>query len=380
MLYTVEEKVTDASFPRSAGATILIHDKLKLVYNKYKTTRKIPDGVIKINLVFAHGTGMNKSIWKYHINRFYEFAEKEGWYIDSVLAVDAVGHGDSAIQNQGKLGWSYRWEEGSKDLIQVMKYENLTTGDFQNDYYSKNIVIGHSLGGFGAIMAGFYEPALIDSVVALDPVMYVTDDMTEKFTLVFDKIASLLIEKFDSEDDVNEYFKKFSFYKTFRKEILDDFMKEEVYSEIDPETNEKVFKIKSATRNQMATYLMAGVSVPPAMKCLPLLKVPVLHVIANKGKWNPPESVGFIRGAIPKKLLSVADIKVGTHLFHAEEPDIVIEPIHEFILQRKKIAEESLPYVPELKLKSDKQRIYDNQWEILLKGNVVESITFGPKL
>jgi pimeloyl-ACP methyl ester carboxylesterase len=340
------------------------------VYNKYKSTLAPPQSGIKINLIFAHGSGMNKSIWKYHIDKLYASSSKHGWYLDTVVSVDAVGHGDSAVLNVGKLGPIFRWDENGKDLLTVIKYEQSSTGDLKNDYTHRNIVIGHSLGGHAAVMAGFYGPNLVDSVVPVEAVLYYNTDNAERFTKIFSKISALLIDEFDSYEDYEEFFTSFSFFKTLHPEVQKAFMADELQTVVNKDGEIK-YKTKASMVNQMASYLGSAYSLELGMKCLELLRVPVCHVVAEKGNWNPKESIPYIRQAIPKEYLAQAvDIPVGTHLVNGEYPDEMTDVIENFIkLRITQFKEQILNIDPEIATNGDRQKLADIHKEKLLVGD-----------
>ena len=161
MSYSYEKKMTLAHPFRATGSTLLHEEQssLKIVYDKYKTRSPYPNSSnqLRYNLIFIHGTGFNKSIWKYHINKLYQLSQSQQvpWFLDSVISLDMVGHGDSSLENQGKIGPIFRWDDGGKDVVNVVKYELNSTGDFKNDFNSRNIVIGHSMGGYCALYASF---------------------------------------------------------------------------------------------------------------------------------------------------------------------------------------------------------------------------------
>lgn len=368
-LYTLEKKTTDAAFPRAPGSTILSNDRLKIVYNKYLTARgAISKDKIKVNLIFAHGTGMNKSIWNYHIKKLFEHSQSAStWVLNSVLSIDAIGHGDSSLLNEGKIGWVYKWEDGSKDIIQVIKHEQQTTNEFVNNASTKNILIGHSLGGFMAVVAGFYEPSMFDAVIPVEGVLFMDPKTDGRFLGIFSKLSSILIDRFESEEEYNDYFTKFSIYKAFHPEVLKDFMEDEKATYVDPETKETKFMTKASTTNQMTTYYSARISIPLVMEIFPLLTVPLVHVIGSKATWNPPQSIKFIRDAVPKEyLLDAIDIPEGEHLVNGNDPDALVKIIEDTIKKRVNTAVEIRPNDPEVKYGGNKSEILKSQWDLTM--------------
>lgn len=386
MSYRVEKRCCQAYGPRASGSTVLETDRLNLVYLKYKTTEVPRPDEIRINLIFAHGTGMNKSFWKYHIEQLYKLSKSSrqgganGWFLDSVASVDAANHGDSARLNDGKLGTICRWEEGGKDLLQVIKHEQSLEGDFTNDLTSRNIIIGHSSGGHQAIMAGFYDPNLVDSIIPIEAVFFYHESQFDKFVKIFRKISSLIIDEFDSIDDFKEYFYSFSFFKTINPRVLKDFLEDELYTVIDPQSGDIKYKTKSSQINQMSTYLGSSYSLPANVPCLDLLRLPVCHVVAKNGKWNPPDSITYIRNHIPKQyLVKTVDIPVGEHLTNGEFPDETIKIIDDFAkLRINQFKQQILTNDPQVQFNGDRSKIMDYQKESLFEGKFRDG--YYPKL
>ncbi|KAK6456507.1 Alpha/Beta hydrolase protein [Scheffersomyces xylosifermentans] len=382
MSYTLEKKVSEAFHPRAPGSTTLPDDRLSIVYNKYKTTEVIPADALRFNFIFSHGTGMNKSVWHFAIKNLFELSQKSGgkWYLDTVVATDAVGHGDSSVLNGDKVGWIYKWDEGGKDLLEVIKHEQRTTGDLKNNHYSRNIAVGHSLGGFQVVAAGYYAPNLLDAIIPVEAVLYSDDKSSKRFAKIFGSMAPLLLDDFDSNDDFQEFYRKFSFYKNMQASVLDDFVGDELLITVDPKTGEKRYKAKSSAKNQMATYLGAVLSIHKGMAMLPYIIIPVFHVIGDKAKWNPPESIPYIRNAIQNEYLAgTADIPGGEHLVNAEKPEAVIELLVKFTLQRQQDFKEELKTLPEVKLGPNREKIREAQFAKLLEGDLTSVYGFKAK-
>ncbi|EMG48811.1 LPX1 Peroxisomal membrane protein LPX1 [Candida maltosa Xu316] len=373
MSFSYEKKITKAYPFRAAGST-LVHDEqpdLKIVYDKYKTRSSLPHSKnqLRYNFIFCHGTGFNKSIWKYHITRLYQLSQsmQVPWFLDSVIALDMVGHGDSSLENQGKISTICRWDDGARDVVEVLRHEIETTGDFKNNLESRNIIIGHSMGGFNALYAAFLAPTLFDGVIPIEPVIYGQPGGLKQFTKIFKKISKLLIDTFDSLDDVNFFFKEFSFYKTLDPKVIDDFIKDEVYPITDKESGETKYKIKCNTAHQMAAYYGAFMSIKYGMLALPLIRVPVCHVIGSKAVWNPKESITWIRSAInPEFLAETVDVPNGEHLLNVDLPDETVEFIKNFTNKRNDKFLEEKQKMPEVVFKGDKQAIAKQEFDSLI--------------
>ncbi|CAI5757468.1 unnamed protein product [Candida verbasci] len=374
MSFTLSKKTAKANQFRATGSTILQQDtkNLSIVYNKYKTNSPLPSSKnqIRYNLIFTHGTGFNKSVWNYLIKKLYQLSQsgQVAWFLDSVIAIDAVGHGDSALANEGKLGPIYTWYDGSKDVIEVVKHEQKTCQDFLNDYENRNIIVGHSMGGYIAIHACYLEPSLFDACIPVEAVYFGAEGGFEKFKKLFGKISKMMIDTFDSKEEVDMFFKQFYFSKNFHPEVLEDYIKDEIYEIKDKETGETKYKLKNNINLQIAAYYGAFISIPQGMLSLPQTQVPIFHVIGSKATWNPPESITWIRNTInPKYLAGTYDIPEGEHLVNSERPDDVIDIIKQVLTKRNQDFKKELQHIPELKSGNEPQIIAEDQFEKLFE-------------
>lgn len=365
--YHKKTKFVDAAYPRYPGETILETDRLTIAYDKYDTVNPIRENAIRINLIFTHGAGMTKAIWTYHIKKLLmQKSLSKDWYFGSIISIDSVGHGDSAVANRGKLGLACAWDTGARDLIKVVKHEQETSGSFVNSLKSKNILVGHSYGGYVAMYAAYLEPNLFDGVVSIESVLYTEEKYQAKFMKIFLKISQLLIDEFDDEESFQQYFKEYSFFKNTHPEVLKDLMNDERIDVIDPDTGEKKIKLKGTVRNQVSAYFGSKLSLLRMSPILPLISVAVCHVVGKKATWNPPESIPYVRNAIPKKyLVQTVDVDEGEHLLNCEMPDTTIKIIHEFILNRVKLALDNNPQRLECIEGGNRERIQEYQWTLL---------------
>ncbi|KAJ1926485.1 hypothetical protein IWQ60_003760 [Tieghemiomyces parasiticus] len=79
------------------------------------------------------------------------------WYIDRILAIDAWNHGDSAILNRAKLTGN-----AAADIIDVLE---------QLQVRSALVGVGHSFGATTLLLAELMRPALLDAILAMEPVL-----------------------------------------------------------------------------------------------------------------------------------------------------------------------------------------------------------------
>jgi len=372
MSFTLEKKQAKAYPFRAKGSTLLAKDAqdLTIVYNKFKSNfpRPNPESQLTFNLVFCHGTGFNKSVWTYLIKQLYKLSQSHQvpWFLDTVLAIDAIGHGDTSLANEGKLGCVYMWDDGSKDVIEVVKHELATTGDMKNDFESRNLIVGHSMGGFTALYATFLEPALFDSVVAIEPVIYGTPESEQRFMKLLKKLVGIMLDSFDTEQDARDYFEKYSFTKRFQSEVLQDYIADEIYKTKNAEGKD-VYKTKCLKVSQLTTYLSPRMAMQKGMLILPLIRVPVFHVIGGAANWNVRESITWIRTSIRSDMLAGAiEIKDGQHLVNSEQPDDVVKIIRESMTKRDEEYKKKRSMIPEIALNGDKNAIRDQQYKLIL--------------
>lgn len=370
MSYTAEIKNTAAAFPRGAGSTVLPSDRLKVAYRRYKTSQPVPEGITKVNFIFAHGTGMNKSVWSYHIDQLYEMTkDSDDWRVDSVVSVDSASHGDSSLLNEGKIGWSFDWRDGAKDLINVVKHEMDSTGDFIPSTTTRNVLVGHSMGGFMVSYAGFLEPSLFDSLISIEPVLYFDPMFREFFLLRVKKLGKILNDEFPSREVAQAFYSK-SFYNVMDKRVLNDFANDELY-----EKNGK-FYTKASTKAQLATYLSALYCITVGQEALKNIQIPFLHVVGTKAMWNPPDAVEYIRSAVPQQFISTAEID-GDHLAHGDKVDDTVDLIRKFVDERVAFIKERAGEYPEVKYNNDRTAIFNNKWNEMLNGDTEKAVYFG---
>lgn len=380
MSFKVEKKICDAYFPRFTGSTVLEDDHLKVVYNKFTRVGAAPEGKIRINLVFSHGTGMNKELWNYHIKKLYQISSNNpaDWYLGSVIAFDCVSHGDSALINKEKLGWTYGWADGAKDLIKIVRHESLTENDMLNNHVSKNIIIGHSLGGHHVIMAGFWEPQLFDTIIPIEAVYYYNGAMAAKFAKRFVKIGGLIMDEFDSLDDFRGYYGVMSFYNTLHPEVKKDLIENEYYTVYDPATNTTKYRSKASKLSQLTTYISSAFAIQKSHTIVPFIKTKICFVVGEKANWNPAESIPyFIENADPNSLLEHHIVKGGSHLVNGDKPDEMVDIFTGVINKRARSTLEENPFHPEIYYQGDRKKILEDRANLVFNGKILESIDFA---
>lgn len=366
-MFEVESLAAPAAFPRHFGATLAVTDQLQLAYLKYTNARAAPDGAVVFNLIFVHGNGMNKSVWKYYIRRLAEWSDtlgaQQGWHIQTMVTFDAAVHGDLALLNANKLGWLYRWEDGGRDLNALVRHEQ-ARGAFVQSPRARNIVVGHSLGGTELLFALHYEPALYDLVFTIDPVGYATTASRKHFTKLIPLLNKLYQDEFDSER-LCELYLRHGFMKNFDARVLEDLIADEMY------VARGRFRTKASKYQQLAIYMGGFVLIPKVMELLPLLTTPVVHIGVSRGKFNPPGTAEFIRNAVPAPLVTAIDLD-GEHLVNAEQPDAVLECLARSLAERAALARANAEFYPEVRFEGDRKRIFAEKSALMLAGGYQE--------
>lgn len=365
MMFKVEKKTIDASFPRTPGSTIYIEDRLQLVYSKFNFDSK-PENKIRINLIFSHGTGMNKDLWTYYVRRI--FTNDSDYYIGSCIAFDCVSHGDSAVVNQGKLGWIYAAIDGGRDVIKILENEQ-KIGDFLNNETNRTILIGHSLGAQQLVFASYLNENLFDTIVLIDPIIYSDEQFQKRFTSNFFKLGNLVEDKFVSEKDATDFFIQRSFIRNFNREILQDIMKNEVYSN----DKDKTFRCKSSKISQMAVYGYTRLTIKDTHALLPMLKNKVFYILGARSPYCTDKVNQFIRDNV-KQLVGFTSIPNVGHLLNGEQPDKVLTILQELIREVGKNAIMNKNFYPNRS--EPRSKILSTKLEIFNQGKTEQSNNF----
>lgn len=369
-MFTSQIKQTKAAWPRGAGSSIEPSDELQIVYRKYSATTPPLKDQIVVNLIFAHGTGMNKSVWAEHIRQLYDRSKSTDWHLGNVLAVDCVSHGDSALLNKDKLGWGFDWRDGGRDLAQVVKYEGSTTGDLKPSPTTLNFLVGHSFGGFQCTYAAYLEPSLFSGCIALEAVLFVDEQFKELFLMRMQKVRKTIVDSFELMEDAINYYQKTSFYKTLEPQVLKDYVSDELY-----EIEGKI-KTKSSQEAQMATYNSAFFSLAFDQDVLKYLRIPYLHVIGTDAAWNLPQTIEFVQESVSPVLLESKEIK-GTHLMFGENLKDTLDTIQDFCQKRANFAKEHYRESPWLKYGGNRKEILKQMYPFILEGNYEKSFWYG---
>lgn len=329
----------NAAYPRShPNSTMSPNDQLKIVYERFQKATEREHKKHKVNILFAHGNGMNRNIWKYYVNKIFEYVDNNvtvPFEINKIITFDSINHGDSAIANEYKLGVSFQWLDNAKDIIEIIKAERINLD-------AKLILVGHSFGGCSALMSNLFAPDLIDSVIAIDPVIFdvkfnnsklsksqqkVSSSQSMKYSLhKLSKGLSVFQQNYETKEDIYLAFSQSSTFKNFNKQILKDMIDGDI---IKDDTDNK-FHFKTTYEQQMIVFASSSFTIRLFHLLAADLTNKILFLVAKDSKFFNFERFSDIK----KDNITLSIVPQGGHLVHCEFPDICIEKIMAFIGNR----------------------------------------------
>lgn len=342
-LYTYTLESTQAASPRypESVAPGVRGDALRIAYRKYKPTRSPPPKAVVINLVFMHGTGMNKGVWHSHVDQLYEKCWHFGIHFNLVLAMDAANHGDSAQLNKGNLGKVFDWRDLSYDGISMVgaEYDELLAGH-------KNILVGHSMGGCVGLYMTFLRPALFDALVMVNPVCYTM--FPSPFFPFDDWAAKGYMEtefQFDSpnnwQEHVFQYMRTRSFFRDFDNTVLENMMADEMPKEPVKEENKWVIRLKTTKQQTLLTYYGGHESMLALSPIYLACHVPSYRILASLDS-STEEAHEKLASALPQmKTIVLEDEK---HNLHGIHPELFVETLVSIMKEVKTAPKAVFPY------------------------------------
>ncbi|QEU61673.1 Lpx1 [Kluyveromyces lactis] len=311
-------KRVTAAVPRTDyRSTLSGADVLEIVYDVYEAEdlRAVPE----VNIVFLHGTGMTKSIWEWYVKYFYKQIqadpEKYQYKLGKLIAVDQVNHGDSCVTNEGKLGSTFHWIDGSKDIIKICDVE--LNPPKQNSF---NVLIGHSMGGHQALGCGILSPNLFQLIITMEPVVKMLNPPSpKKITLLsknyFNAISNMVQDTFATRDEYEEFMRKRSFWRNSDKTILDTFCDAELIK------RGSKFHTKTSKEQHLIGYMCLHPYAYWLIDNLKWIESPVICYVGGKSKWCPPENYQLLRDTIPHyKRIQIDNVD---HLMNIENPNLI---------------------------------------------------------
>lgn len=390
-LYSYEVKAAEASFPREHG-TVLLENPLnkvsesilKICYRRYQSKAN-PESKTKLNLVFFHGTGMNKGLWHYHIDKLYKYFNSEqshgtNLHLNVVCAFDAVNHADSACLNRDKLGYICDWRDSSKDVVKVLTEDEAAT--FVEERNKISIMIGHSMGGFVTLYSAVIAPFLFDSCIVVNPVSYVHPDQFIEKDIEFKKWfeKKYMKDNFDIQDDKNwfseleSFFLKESFFRNFHPVVLRNMLEDELPQNVKRTTNQphKKITLNTTVAYQLHTYWGMNTSVSYGMPTFGEIPIPVFHVVSE----NDNSSADARRDTRQRlqNVVHAINFPNAKHLVNGEDPDFITKLFILILEERELINKDSTVVDEEYLMK----KYGKNYRQVLSDGRLDSIIKNGP--
>ncbi|CAG87945.2 DEHA2E09218p [Debaryomyces hansenii CBS767] len=390
-LYSSEVKAADAVFIRQKGAVLLerssdsiVDNTLKICYRRYQgKSNESSSTKTKLNLVLFHGTGMNKGLWHYHINKLFEFFNTgkdngTNLHLNVVCAFDAVNHGESAELNKSKLGYLYDWRDSSKDVVKVLTEDEAAT--FIEAENKMSIIIGHSMGGFVSLYGTYLAPALFDSCILVNPVSHVSPseyaERDMEFKVWYER--NYMKDNFDIQDgnnwynEIESFLKTKSFYRKFHPTVLANLLEDELPKEVkqSPKAAYNKIKLNTTVEAQLHTYWGMVKSIPCGMPTFREIKVPVFHIVSDFD-ISSDENRSFMRNNL-SQVVQCINFPNSKHLLNGEEPDPLIKLFtsiiqgREVIHSRKTVIDEE--YLVKKYGKNYRKLLSDARLESLIKN------------
>lgn len=346
---TIESRVTGAHYPRDNPDTIVSpEDRLRLVYNIYTDNR--PETVKNgneeegMNLVYLAGAQTTKEVWEYMMEKSFNYF---GPRLNKCISVDQVHVGDSYKLNQGKLRGTVLWSDCAKDTIKIVKELELK---------GPTIVLGHSMSGTIALYCCHFEPFLFDSLVIMDPVIYLGDrdfffneDVTKRTHKLFSGVYRQSRNEFNSRQEFETFHRTKTFAHEFHPRVLESHLRG--IAETRPDGT---VVMKAPKEMQTAQYMSGQYAMRGAFDWFKMMDMEMLHVAPEIADWNLPIATTAIRehfqNCIP------VDIKGGKHNCPYVMPDETFDAISGFLERRHKRGVEILKELASRSSLSDSER------------------------
>ncbi|CCE63124.1 hypothetical protein TPHA_0E00280 [Tetrapisispora phaffii CBS 4417] len=365
-----QTKVMDAVHPRMQNdATISPEiDRLKIVYDLFtlKPAYQNKNSLYKVNMIFLHGSGMNRHIWEYYLPNLL-VDKNDHITLNKVINMDQVTHGDSAVINDGKLGVGYVWTDGARDACKIAEHEFLETNINEKAIYV-NIVVGHSMGGHQALFCGILNPYLFDLIFCIEPVVLQPTISNDKgYTKVnpsfFRALNSRIKDTFENEQEYEQFIRTKSFFNNTKPEILDMFIETEKMLLPDGTVKKKMRR-----EQEMLCYLTLHPGATWLIENLHNIKVPVIAINGEIAKWAPKENFEILKQKIPN--FEEIIVEKGDHLLNIELPDTVIKHLNE--MTKKHILTKTHQENRVLKnlSKEERNKIFEKNFQTLLNERV----------
>jgi len=236
-----------------------------------------------------------------------------------VVAVDARGHGDSTPIPPGPDLAAYAWSTLADDLHRVMKELLVSVGA-----PSVRLAMGHSFGGALVLAVAQREPALIEKVLACDPVVYspmsIKDNESRASESGLAEATLRRRDRFPSKAEAYAHLRSRALFANFTKEALGLYVGEGIR-----ETAEGDVTLKCEREMEAAVFQSAALS--DLFSSVEEITAEVLILHAAIGNFER-EKYDALAERIPNARVDSLDLG---HLFPMEEPDRVLAAIAELL-------------------------------------------------
>lgn len=319
--FKLETKTLEAASNRKPNSVLIPGiDVLHVVYDLYKNVRKLAQEQIGVNLLFLHGSGMNRVIWEYYLIKFNELISSQSqWGLNRVVFLDQVTHGDSAELNRFKLGVDFDWSDGAKDACRV------TLKEFNQQ--EVNIIVGHSMGGHQALCCGVLCPDFFNLIIPIEPVLIphvVSNDIRAK-TIVHSRFFNAIWNKtkdtFNNDKDFKQYMEKGSFYTNTHPWIRNRIME---FERVPLDSTGKLRTKISQDQNTLC-YMTLNPGAAWLISNLKFITTPVYCMLGGIANWTPTENKQALENEVENITIDV--VGEGDHLMNLEIPDVIIGKI-----------------------------------------------------
>ncbi|KAK9450908.1 Alpha/beta hydrolase family-domain-containing protein [Limtongia smithiae] len=334
--------VVNAAYPRSKRySTVRSTDRLQIAVNRYIPLKKDENG---LTLIFLHCSGLQKESWEEVIRLLFE----QDLPIKEAIAFDWVGHGDSAVLNEGKLGYDLLWSDGSRDLLALIDQLQLP---------EPIVCLGHSLGGGQSLGACAKRRRQFAGCVGVEAVAYPFPG--DSAVSSFASLSAHFPDTFASKQEAIDFLMSIH-YKWFNKAVRDRLFDTMLYS---PAGSDKI-KLKSSSMQLAALFSASPESVGELYTLLPFVDTPVLLISAGDSNWNPSEAPEMLASTLSH--CESVTVPKAHHMLIQEIPEVAASIIGPFLT--KTLARYNREQAREAAVASDMAEIIDRGFKELVEG------------
>ncbi|CCK72824.1 triglyceride lipase KNAG_0L02060 [Huiozyma naganishii CBS 8797] len=326
--YHCTTKVVDAVRNRRAQSVLVPQtDRLQLVYDLYEFTHRDPVKPL-VNLIFLHGSGMNRVVWEYYLVKLAHNAGELPWQPLKIVLLDQATHGDSAVLNEGKLGVDFDWVDGARDACQIALDEFPLELDGETVH---NVVVGHSMGGFQALCCAVLCLDFFSTVIAIEPVVvahFMPEDHRQ-FTVLNSKFFNALWAKMESSFETDAEYVEFMTQRSFFTKTHPVILQRLIDFERRMDHRDGTVRTKIDRRQNSLCYMTLNPCTSWLIANLKFIHVPVYSIVGGVSHWTPPANQELLTKEIHNYEKHI--VEDGDHLLNLEMPDAVLMEIQKHI-------------------------------------------------